>query len=410
MDQVNNKSICPYAFRGAMITVDSSVKPCCRYQTRALVDHQTRGDTDIVKVTDTFSIYDAFHSQYYQDLRKKMLAGEKVPGCVRCYKEEEAGQKSMRNANTLITPSTDIELEYLEIESGRHCNLKCRSCNPEISSGWNEDIKNSDELATEYSFDGRLEELESFMYNDGLEHVSKENCIKLKTIKATGGEPFLSKSFLKLINNLDKWDLAKNIKLEVYTNVSFIPKPKFVEALLKLKKVELNVSIDSIGKRNDYLRSNSDWDTTYRVADYWFKLASEHPEKFQLVVSNTVSILNVLTLDQLISYVANKEKQFGLYIDIYHTAVHHPKYLAVYNFPRNIKDKIIKSIQEIPSTTNISNYKAPGLQRIIGMLERSTPTTVSAKKDFIHTTASIDKVRGESWKTVFPEVLKLLRG
>ena len=402
MDQVNNKSICPYAFRGAMINVDSTVKPCCRYQQRY--------GSARVKVTDTFSIHDAFHSQYYQDLRKKMLAGEKVPGCVRCYKEEEAGQKSMRNDNTLLTASTDIELEYLEVESGRHCNLKCRSCNPELSSGWNEDIKNNNELATEYGFNDQLDKLESFMYNDGLEHVSKENCIKLKTIKATGGEPFLSKSFLKLIDNLDKWDLAKNIKLEVYTNVSFMPKPKFVEALLKLKKVELNMSIDSIGKRNDYLRSNSDWDTTNRVVDYWCKLASEHPNKVRLVVSNTVSILNVLTLNLLISYVANKEKQFGVYTDISHTVVHWPKYLAVYNFPRNIKDKIIKSIKEIPSTTNIPNYKALGVQRIIGMLERSTPTTVSAKKDFIYTTDSIDKVRDESWKTVFPEVLKLLRG
>ncbi len=402
MDQVNNKSICPYAFRGAMINVDSTVKPCCRYQQRY--------GSARVKVTDTFSIHDAFHSQYYQDLRKKMLAGEKVPGCVRCYKEEEAGQKSMRNDNTLLTASTDIELEYLEVESGRHCNLKCRSCNPELSSGWNEDIKNNNELATEYGFNDQLDELESFMYNDGLEHVSKENCIKLKTIKATGGEPFLSKSFLKLIDNLDKWDLAKNIKLEVYTNVSFIPKPKFVEALLKLKTVELNMSIDSIGKRNDYLRSNSDWDTTNRVVDYWCKLASEHPNKVRLVVSNTVSILNVLTLNLLISYVANKEKQFGVYTDISHTVVHWPKYLAVYNFPRNIKDKIIKSIKEIPSTTNIPNYKALGVQRIISMLERSTPTTVSAKKDFIYTTDSIDKVRDESWKTVFPEVLKLLRG
>ena len=75
MDQVNNKSICPYAFRGAMINVDSTVKPCCRYQQRY--------GSARVKVTDTFSIHDAFHSQYYQDLRKKMLAGEKVPGCVR---------------------------------------------------------------------------------------------------------------------------------------------------------------------------------------------------------------------------------------------------------------------------------------------------------------------------------------
>ncbi len=400
MDQIKNKSICPYAFRGAMITVDSTVKPCCRYS-----DYSTKR----LKVTDTNTIDDIFHSKFYQDIREKMLAGEKLTGCKRCYKEEEAGVTSMRIESS-VTKSTDIELEYLEVESGRHCNLKCRSCNPDVSSGWNEDVKQSEELAVMHDFDDRMEKLDSNMYNDALAYLTKEQCSNLKQIKATGGEPFLSKSFLKFVENLETWDIAKNITLEVYTNVSFMPKLKFVQSLLKLKKIELNLSIDSIEKRNDYLRSNSDWNTVVNVIDYWFKLASQNKQKINLIISNTVSIFNILTIDQFIQYIADKEKEFDIDIQIHHVVLHWPRQMAIYNFPRHIKDKIIEYIKQVPSKLDIENYKASGLTRLLRILESSSPTTISAKKDFIHTTNSIDKIRKEDWKQVFPEVFELLNG
>ena len=403
MDQINNKSICPYAFKGAMITVNSTVRPCCRYS-----------DWDEVKptVSDTNTIEDIFYSEYYQSLRKRMLAGEMIPGCKKCYKEEQAGVLSMRNSSHILEADTNIELEYLEVESGRHCNLKCRSCNPEISTGWNEDIKKSDDLAVMYGYRDNLEELDSFKYNDALRTLTKEQCSKLKQIKATGGEPFLSKSFLTLIENLDKWDLAKNITLEVYTNVSFMPKPKFVKSLMKLKKIELCMSIDSIKERNDYLRAGSDWNTVVQVTDFWLDLASKNKEQFKLVVSNTISIFNILTIDQLIQFIADKEIEFDVYIEVHHVVLHYPRHQSIYNFSRQTKDKILGYLKEIPSKVNfpLYEYNKRNLRKLSSVLESSSPTTVSAKKDFFHTTNSIDKVRGESWKTVFPEVLKLLRG
>jgi hypothetical protein len=47
---------------------------------------------------------------------------------------------------------------------------------------------------------------------------------------------------------------------------------------------------------------------------------------------------------------------------------------------------------------------------LLKIIELSTPTSISAKKDFRHITENIDSVRNEDWKQIFPEVFKLLTG
>ena len=395
MDQVNNKSICPYAFKAAMVTIDSSVRPCCRYQ-----DHKS--ERPVVDTNNTLK--DIFYnSSYYNDLRDKMLRGEQIPGCKRCYKEEEAGQKSMRNQSKLIAPSTDIQLEYIETESGRHCNLKCRSCGPEISTGWNEDLKQSDYLANEHEYIDRMEELNLFHYNDALELLTKEECSKLQILKVTGGEPFLSKSFLKFIDNLYQWDFCKNITIVIYTNTTFVPKIKFIKALERFKSVSLQLSIDSVGKRNDFLRSGSDWKTVEQVADFWFNFKSENPKSVNVAICTTVSIFNILTLDQLFKWLIEKEKEHSIFIDIYFVVLQSPKYMAIFNFSRKHKEQIKQVISQIPG-------KPRQTSKLIKMLDNAVPTTISARKDLKDTTDHIDVIRSEDWKQVFPEVFKLIYG
>ena len=121
---------------------------------------------------------------------------------------------------------------------------------------------------------------------------------------------------------------------------------------------------------------------------------------------------NILTIDQLIQFVADKEIEFDVYIEIHHVVLHYPRHQCIYNFSRQIKDKLLGYLEEIPSKVNfpLFEYNKRNLRKLNSVLALSSPTTVSAKKDFVHTTDSVDKVRGESWKTVFPEVLKLLRG
>ena len=395
MDQVNNKSICPYAFKAAMVTIDSSVRPCCRFQ-----DH--RSERPVVdannKLEDIF-----YNSSYYNNLRDKMLRGEKIPGCKRCYKEEEAGQRSMRNQSTEIAPSTDIKLEYVETESGRHCNLKCRSCSPDVSTGWNEDIRQSDYLSDWHEYTDRMEDLNLFQYNDALELLTKEECSKLKTIKVTGGEPFLSRSFLKFVNNLYEWDFCKNIKIVIYTNTTFVPKIKFIKALERFRSVNLELSIDAVGKRNDFLRSGSNWKTVEQVADFWFNFKSENVKSVNVSLCTTVSIFNVLSLDELFRWMNEKEKEHNIFIDIHFVILQSPKYMAIFNFSTYHKQQITQILTQMEN-------KPRHIVKLMRMLRKARPTTSSARADLKDTTEHIDVIRSEDWKQVFPEVFKLLYG
>ena len=383
----DNKTFCAFGFKGAMIEVDGRVRPCCRFKIKK---------SQRLKVNEDRSITDIFNSELYKDIRKKMLAGEKVDGCQRCYREEEAGYLSMRLSDIIQSTNTDVELQYLEFESGRHCNLKCRSCSADVSTKWNEDIKRLPSLQ-DPDFD-----YEAHYYNEALEKLSKDECSKLRSIKVTGGEPFLSKTFLTFMNNMVEWDYAKNVTLKVYTNTSFLPKKKFLNQLLKFRNLYLYMSIDDIKERNDYLRSGSEWKLVELVARYWMELASKE-KKVHLVVSNTVSIFNLLTLNEFDEWLKQKEKEYNIFIECNYQPLHYPTELAYYNWPRHIKNQMKESL---------ARYKNPSnkIKRLYDLLDSHKVTTISVKKQFLSTTNSIDYVRNESWKQVFPELFKLLNG
>ena len=387
IDIKDNKTFCAFGFKGAMIEVDGRVRPCCRFQIRK---------TKRPIVTEDRSMSDIFNSDFYKDIRKKMLAGEKVDGCRRCYREEESGYLSMRVTDIIQDYSSKVELQYIEFESGRHCNLKCRSCSPDISTKWNEDVKKLPSMR-DPDFD-----YEANYYNETLKKLSKAECSKLKTVKVTGGEPFLSKTFLTFMNNMVKWDYAKNINLKVYTNTSFLPKKKFIDQLLKFRNLYLYMSIDDVKERNDFLRSGSEWKLVEEVASYWMELASKE-KTVHLVISNTVSIFNLLTLNEFDEWIIQKQKEYNIFIDCNYQPLHYPPEFAYYNWPRHIKNQMKEFL---------ARHKNPSIKikRLYDLLDTHKVTTISVKKQFLSTTNSIDYVRNEDWKQVFPELSKLING
>ena len=70
-----------------MVDGTGRVKPCCRF----LEDHRPKNHT-----LDNHSIQDIFDSDFQNDLRKRILAGERLEGCTRCYEEEDNNKKSLR--------------------------------------------------------------------------------------------------------------------------------------------------------------------------------------------------------------------------------------------------------------------------------------------------------------------------
>lgn len=395
MDTTNNKFFCFYPFRAIDVLADSSVVPCCRFDGRK--------EKNLQYINDKNSISDSFNSKYFNDLREKMLAGERVAGCWKCYKEDEAGIESMRvGANHYMQETTEVGLEYIELESGRFCNLKCRSCSPHVSSGFHNELKSSKFMAEHFGLDLDDEILNpKNQLNESIAKISKSQSQNLKYIKVTGGEPLLSEYFLQYIKNLNDWNLSKNITLEVYTNSSFMPKQKLLDELKTFKHINLFLSIDAIGKKSDYLRSGSNWNMMEKVAKKWYEFSVNG--NVEINVSTTISIYNILYLKELIDWVQENIKISWPSINF----VHNPSYMCVSSFNNDIRNEILEMLRNTWDEKTLKNRPAREYRKIINFIENTRESKLPPGYFFV-TTETIDKIRNEDWKQIFPELYNLL--
>ncbi|WP_119270169.1 SPASM domain-containing protein [Taklimakanibacter deserti] len=115
------------------------------------------------------SLEEAWNSDYMRDVRRAMLAGEAVPDCQGCYKNEAASGQSYRTtvaASMMDRPVEEVRKEtvanefrvdeqpnFFKLELGSLCNLECRMCGSLTSSQIERDPVHS-RWAPSWSFDG----------------------------------------------------------------------------------------------------------------------------------------------------------------------------------------------------------------------------------------------------------------
>ena len=440
-----NKSFCPYPFKAALLEhSNDKVVPCCRWAAFSHDDHFTNH-----LATDSKSqVMD--YKTYFDEIREKMIKGESIQECKKCYQQENDGVRSMRTIaladfvknskelqarqknrgpKGLIQEITQPKLEYLEIESGRYCNLKCRSCGPNLSSSWDEDVKNNDKVLTNFFGSNHqiFDDIQSRTNtNDSLALLTYEDCKHLTEIKVTGGEPFLTDSFLRFIENLVEWDIAKNILLDVFTNASFYPKEKHITMLTKFRLVDINLSIDGVGERNNFLRKKSKWQVVEKVAKKWEELSLEN-ENITIGISHTYTIFNSLYYDEFLNWcytyfdkrtISGTKDTDSDFIDF--TVSYGPDYLSVRNFSSEVREKILQQVKN--QWNHIKGFKeynittdrlfAKGIidhsfKQLIGALTSSDANGNAVDSIFKEKTEMFDKIRKENWRETFPKLAEV---
>ncbi len=442
IDLEKNKSFCPYMFKGALIQGEGNkghVTPCCRY------DWKYSNPNRRANIKDSYT-------SYWREERKKMVKGQPVEGCWKCIEQESDGNHSMRtkalksykfNINDhdgfrgpygLIDDILTKRLEYLEIETGRYCNLKCRSCGPSLSSSWDEDVKNNEQVIENF-FSGNKDKMDSIYsapnINETIANMNYDECKYLKELKVTGGEPFLSEPFLQFLSNLVDWDLAKNIKMEIFTNSSFFPKEKFRKLLPEFKSTFINLSLDGIGSKAEFLRKKSKWSIVEKVSKFWEEMVLENKNVY-LCISHTLTIFNVLYYKEFHTWVHSHfdKKVFdpanhNVAGDMIHFGVASgPDYLAIRNFSKPIRDKLLEKVKK--DHRELENYISTVEQnrltsyasvrsnygRIIRTLQGSKEVINTSHKKtvddiFLQKTKMFDEIRQENWKEVFPELAEV---
>jgi len=411
----DNKSFCVLPFIHFAVNPAGKAKPCCRFQswggfeeTREWwkLDHNKIGTKAVVE------------SEQFESLRKAMLNGEIVEGCWKCIKEEKEAGYSMRTFfNSIYQDYKPIknELKYIEVSIGNYCNLSCRTCNSTLSSSWHDDDVKLQHAYEEIQPSEKIIDI-PFNWNvEDFEHVEE--------IKFVGGEPMLNPNFNRFIETLLEGGREDQIKLTIFTNTSWFPKDKTIDMLKRFAKVNIWMSIDAYGERNDYIRNNSKWEILSSCAEKWLDLEKEIGI-INIVLTPTLNFLNVQTLDKLVDWWIDNRIKRGLDFqartdaknrynggDIVFSSVYKPEAYSLRHVPN--KKELIKKYKQIMKKYGSNTIKEQYVieriyNKVINMLHKDLNEEVDLKY-FIEHTKDLDMLRNQNFALIFPEVYEVVQ-
>jgi sulfatase maturation enzyme AslB (radical SAM superfamily) len=309
-------SFCPHAWN-TLSVIPGQFAPCCWFMFHWEIPE---GETDLL------------NSPQLAELRRKMLAGEKIPQCRQCDKNEELGIESKRqNAIKKFGSSVpEIKLKELDVAFDNICNLKCRGCTSSNSHLWKKD----EELIY-----GKSIAKTKYIENDLIFDLTE-----IEAIEISGGEPLLSPRFKPFFNKIR--DTLETKSLSIVTNGTILLEDDVIQDLKRCKFFGLAISIDGLKDTHNYFRSGNVYDTIIKNLDTYYKEFSEC-KNVKLEIITTVNIYNLHELNEM-------KKQFNNYPNITWTCkpLDWPEKLSIKNLPNEYKEKIKVDIPHIKEFLN----------------------------------------------------------
>lgn len=394
-DEINNNSFCVLPFIH-IVSFANKARPCCRFRFK-------QGNVNnLNKYTKKKrNVKDVFYCSELNQIRKRMISGQLIKRCYRCYKEERVGVVSMRQrANQkyrhLLPNNYQPHLQMLEIGFSNYCNLRCRSCCSSISSAWHEDDRKIFQKYNRGFVLGRLKKNNVSFTNNDLKN--------LKYIKFIGGEPMLSSDFEIFLFRLAKAGINKECYLKLFTNVSFFPKTKILEALSSFKEVSVYLSIDGYKDKNNYIRSFSCWSIVEKNTMRWLKLSQKNPNILINIIT-TASIYNVIYLEELLNWWLKKNKTGNIKNKISFNILYQPDYLSVINLSAEMKKQILNIIKPLKAKYVQQEEITEELIKVERILSIGGDDKLSK---FLSFTRDLDRIRQESFSDTFPELKSII--
>jgi hypothetical protein len=161
------------------------------------------------------------------------------------------------------------------------------------------------------------------------------------------------------------------------------------------KTVEVAFSIDDVGARFEYQRTNADWAVVLDTITS-FQYLKESLPNLRLQCCSTVNIFNVRYIDQLAHWIALQRFDF-----VYWNIMHDAWYFSIATLPDTAKAQITEHLRSAP----VPNRYRGEFDRIIDFMNNGASTdgfmTVMKIRD-------LDRKRQQNLRTVAPEMAAIL--
>jgi pyruvate-formate lyase-activating enzyme len=387
----------------------------------------------------------AWNNEYMRDVRLTMLEGKIPASCSKCIAEESKGVASKRIWETgswmeegidipeLITQTQEDgtvpeKLVYLDLRLGHTCNLKCVMCSPHDSSQWVADHKKiyplfqAKELKEQMQWDRK--DFNNFWHeNPDFWKEMYAQIPNLKQVYFAGGEPLMIREHKWFLEEIIRQGYADKILVRYNTN-GLLVDDEIIDLWKQFKKVKVGFSIDAVGDRNYYIRYPSDWNT---IEKNLHKLDNT-PDNIQVSIATAIQILNIKHLADFAKWkiTQNFKKinlenvtggiQAGGGIVNMHL-LYIPTFLSIRCLPAEDKAEVRRSFAELANWL-YENYRQDedfwkknpyGWKRWQAVLDfmdaEDHSSQLLAFKEYIE---RLDKLRGTSFKEIFPELAHLL--
>jgi MoaA/NifB/PqqE/SkfB family radical SAM enzyme len=377
-----------------------TVRPCCLAEEEIVDDNGVKFDLN------SASFSGIQNSGYMQDLRQQFLDDKQPQTCRKCWREERAGRvsKRMHTLDRLKHMISDQPwtrdarpLMFLDLKLGNICNLKCRIC-----GSWSSSTFAAEELANLGPNEDRKSNHHYIMLRQGawprenptfwqeIEQVSDQ----IRYIEFTGGEPFMIQEHFDLLQRLVDYGLASQIEIHYNTNGTQWPE-RGPDIWQHFKTVEIAFSIDDVGARFEYQRSNAVW-TEVNDNIRRFRELRDRSLNIQLQCCSTVNVFNVFYLEDLANWIDLQDFDF-----VYWNMMHEAYYFSINTLPDTAKHAISQRLQ----TANVSHKNRQEFVRIADFMNNGASLDGFILKMKV---ADLDRKRQQNMVVTQPEFAQLI--
>jgi MoaA/NifB/PqqE/SkfB family radical SAM enzyme len=329
------------------------------------------------------SIEEYVTSDELAETKSKLSSGIQVKECNICWQHEQQGLVSKRQRDNktyqkLFQLNPDNFVEYY-VRLGNHCNIRCTTCNETFSTGW-------------------LSENKKYGTSNGKAFILKEdheiwqymidNSHTIAAIEFIGGEPFmmLIEKQGEFLYELIRKNDAKHIRLKYNTNGTKIPS-SLVKLWGSFREVELNISMDGVGERFEYLRFPAVWNDFIANLAYYQSLPMSN---LKITIMHTLSVMNLGYVQETIDFC--KQQKVNLFLNL----LEYPMHYNMFNFGPNVTNWLCDRIKDINDDTIKNVYNSLIVKE---QFDTSFQKTVSV----------LDQRRGTNFNKCFPELLEMIR-
>lgn len=353
---------------------------------------------------NTHDLESAWKSPTRQEIQQALRRGERHWNCQACWDEELSGRQSRRTINNKLfsyLTTNDKSPLLMDLKLGNTCNLACRTCWPEVSSKWYKDYWEVHEKLQQPDYQKYLSKWKTIQlsYNDDNHNLwtqLKDYLGHVKHIDIYGAEPFLSKQLFMALSWSHEQGISADQSLHINTNGT-IWNDSYMESLASFKKINLDISLDGIEQKHDYIRYGESWS---RVNDNLRKFVAfrDNNPNVEICACITVSNLNIFYLDEIWQYVIEKGLQpfFNL--------VHMPEHACI----RCIPDEGKKRIKQKYLYCDGDRGWFDQISGVISFMDIPDSQQSQHWKEFLRTTKELDRLRSQDFDQTFPEYSQLL--